>query len=212
MSGADRTLELSFGGRVCGVDEVGRGCLAGPVVAAAVILPAELPFALSGIADSKALTPERREALREAILASCLVGIGAASVAEIERTNILKATFLAMGRAVRALPVRPDHALIDGNRVPPGLGIPATPVVKGDATCLAVAAASIVAKVVRDRGMAKLGAVYPDYDWDENAGYGTPRHLGAIAAAGVTLHHRRTFKGVREWVRTADPVQMQLRF
>ncbi|MFA5539325.1 MAG: ribonuclease HII [Gemmobacter sp.] len=180
--------------RIAGVDEVGRGPLAGPVLAAAVILdPAHLP---AGLADSKALTPARRTALAQEIHATATVCIAEASVAEIDARNILNATYLAMTRAVAGLAIAPDHLLIDGNRLPPGLPCPAETVVKGDARCLSIAAASIVAKVARDRLMVDLAQQHPGYGWERNAGYPTKDHLAALLNLGVTPHHRRSFRPV----------------
>lgn len=173
---------------VAGVDEVGRGPLAGPVFAAAVILRAPL----HGLADSKQLTPARREALAALVRERALIAIGAASVAEIERLNILGATMLAMRRAVARLPLRPRAVLVDGNRAPP-LDLPTRCVVEGDALVPAISAASIVAKVLRDRLMGRLAARYPGYGWERNAGYGTAEHRAALAALGLTPHHRRGF-------------------
>lgn len=191
-------LELSHaaacGGLIAGIDEAGRGPLAGPVVAAAVILDVKrLP---SGIHDSKTLSRPKREALLEAILDQAMVGIGVASAAEIDEINILQATFLAMRRAVEALPAPPAAALIDGNRAPK-LAIPCHTVVKGDAKCLSIAAASIVAKVTRDRIMDRLAAEHPGFGWERNAGYGTAEHLEALRQIGPTTHHRRSFSPVR---------------
>ncbi len=173
---------------MAGIDEVGRGPLAGPVVAAAVILRQPI----EGLADSKALTPERRELLAALIREHALVGIAAASVAEIERLNILRATHLAMRRAVARLPLRPRLALVDGN-ADPCLGLPTRCVVGGDALVPAISAASIVAKVLRDRLMRRLSARYPGYGWERNAGYPTAEHRRALASLGLTPHHRRGF-------------------
>lgn len=182
-------------GPVAGIDEAGRGPWAGPVVAAAVILdPDNVP---TGIADSKALKAARREALLPAIEAAAEVGVGQASVAEIDDLNILAATMLAMRRAVAALPRPPALALVDGNR-DPGLGCQTRCIVKGDARCPAIAAASIVAKVTRDRIMAGLAAAHPGYGWERNAGYGTAQHRAALARLGVTPHHRRSFAPIRQ--------------
>jgi len=185
---------------VAGVDEAGRGPLAGPVVSAAVIVPAKgLPSGLAGsIDDSKALTARRREAVLPAILGCCAVGIGTASVAEIDRINILQATFLSMRRALAALPDVPAVALIDGNRVPKDLPCAGHAIVGGDRRSLSIAAASIVAKVTRDRIMAGLSARHPGYGWDRNAGYGTPEHLAALRKLGVSPHHRRSFAPVSQ--------------
>ncbi len=186
-------------GPVAGIDEAGRGPLAGPVVAAAVCFPGlALPPAVRGlIDDSKQLSPARREAAFAAILEAGAVGTGEASVAEIDRLNILQATMLAMQRAVAALAVPPAAALVDGNRAP-ALPCPAHPLVGGDRLSLSIAAASIVAKVTRDRLMARLAAGHPGYGWERNAGYGTAAHRAALAALGPTPHHRRTFAPVRD--------------
>jgi|TARA_R100000501_G_scaffold18412_1_gene38621 ribonuclease HII len=179
---------------VCGVDEAGRGPLAGPVVAAAVILDADaLP---DGVADSKVLTAARREALFDLIMTRAHVGVGRAEVAEIDRLNILWATMLAMERAVAALPRQPTMVLIDGNRAPKWHRACRT-IVKGDAKCISIAAASIVAKVTRDRLMKDLARHYPAYGWETNQGYGTPPHHRALTAHGATMHHRRSFAPVR---------------
>jgi len=180
--------------RVAGVDEVGRGPLAGPVTAAAVILnPANIP---PGLADSKALTAARRDALYDAILASAQCCIAHASVEEIDTLNILRASHLAMERAVAGLPQAPDHILIDGNLIPAGLKARAQAIVKGDAKSLSIAAASIIAKVARDRIMVDLAQQYPGYGWEANAGYPTKLHQSALLNLGVTPAHRRSFKPV----------------
>lgn len=194
------TLDLELrhapacGGLIVGIDEAGRGPLAGPVVAAAVILDVKrLP---DGIDDSKSLTRARREALLDAISATAHVGVGIASATEIDEINILQATFLAMRRAVDGLPVRPALALVDGNRAPK-LSIPCQTVVQGDATCLSIAAASIVAKVTRDRIMEQLAREHPAFGWERNAGYGTAEHMAALREFGPTAHHRHSFAPVR---------------
>ena len=180
--------------RIAGVDEVGRGPLAGPVVAAAVVLdPARLP---AGLNDSKKLTLDRREALFSQIMDSADVSIAQASVAEIDRHNILRASHLAMLRAIAGLATPPDHVLIDGNMVPRGLTLSCETIVKGDARSLSIATASIVAKVWRDRHMVDLAQQFPGYGWDANAGYPTPAHKSALVSLGVTPHHRRSFKPV----------------
>ena len=201
----DLSRELALGsaaGRlICGVDEVGRGPLAGPVVAAAVILPpGGLPADLAArINDSKALSAKAREALDPGIRAHALAfAIGVASVEEIDAINILQASLLAMERAVAGLGRVPDHALIDGNKVPKRLACPATAVVKGDALSLSIAAASIIAKVFRDKEMARLADLFPQYGWARNAGYGTAEHLAALRRFGATPHHRTSFSPVRE--------------
>jgi ribonuclease HII len=186
------SLAISRGAtRVVGVDEVGRGPLAGPVMAAAVRLdPENIP---EGLADSKVLTLARREQLYEVILASAELGIGRAEVEEIDRINILQASFLAMHRAIAALPAPPDHLLIDGKLLPKALPCPAEALIKGDARCLSIAAASIVAKVSRDRLMVELAQQFPGYGWEKNAGYPTKAHRQGLQDLGITPHHRRSF-------------------
>ena len=181
-------------GLIVGVDEVGRGPLAGPVTAAAVILdPSRVP---EGLADSKQLTEKRRNALYDEIFAVATVSIAHASVEEIDRINILRASHLAMERAVAGLALAPDHLLIDGNMIPRGLAVSAEAIVKGDARSLSIAAASIVAKVCRDRLMVDLAQQHPGYGWEKNAGYPSPAHKEALRNLGVTPHHRRSFKPV----------------
>ena len=190
----DFAIEDRCDGHICGIDEAGRGPLAGPVVAAAVILDrTRVP---AGLDDSKKLSAKRRAALFEALARDAEIGVGVAGVAEIERINILNATLAAMARAVAALPRRPAIALVDGNR-PPDLPCVVETVVGGDRASLSIAAASIVAKVTRDRLMADLARDYPGYGWDHNAGYGTAEHLAALTRLGVTRHHRRGFAPVR---------------
>ncbi len=180
--------------RIAGVDEVGRGPWAGPVTAAAVILdPTRIP---GGLNDSKKLSAKRRAALSEQLLTVAEVGIGVASVEEIDEHNILQATYLAMRRAIAALPASPDYALIDGNRVPADLSCPAEAVVKGDGRSVSIAAASIVAKVNRDTYMAEISRAHPEYGWETNKGYGTPAHQLSLSCHGVTPHHRRSFKPI----------------
>ena len=182
--------------RVAGVDEVGRGPLAGPVVAAAVILdPARIP---PGLFDSKGMTPRARERAALAIRESAQVGLGEASVEEIEEHNILRATHLAMIRALSALDVPPDQALIDGRQLPPNLPCPAQGLVRGDSRSLSIAAASIVAKVWRDGIMVALAQQHPGYGWETNMGYGSKSHMAALQALGPTPHHRRTFAPVHK--------------
>lgn len=180
---------------ICGVDEVGRGPLAGPVVAAAVILDPECPIA--GLADSKKLSETRREQLFDTICERALAwSLGRAEVAEIDTINILQASLLAMRRAVDGLDLAPEHALVDGNRVPP-LACPARAIVGGDDSEPCISAASIVAKVARDREMIALDARYPGYGLARHKGYPTRAHLAALAALGVTDIHRRSFAPVR---------------
>ena len=209
VTGPDFTLEAAAIARgltrVAGVDEAGRGPLAGPVVAAAVILdPARIP---PGLDDSKRLTAPARDRLFDAIRAVAQVGIGQASVAEIDTLNILRASHVAMARALAALgPV--DHALIDGNLIPRDLPCAAQAVIKGDARCLSVAAASIIAKVTRDRIMVDLAQQFPGYGWDANAGYPTKSHREALQNLGPTPHHRRSFAPVHQilcQVKSATP-------
>jgi ribonuclease HII len=178
---------------VAGIDEVGRGPLAGPVVAAAVILPEGCW--VRGVDDSKKLTHEKRLALYDQIVASCVCwGIGAASAAEIDRINIRRATALAMQRAIRRLSCPPGHLLVDGLPVAE-LGLEAqTAIVDGDAKVHSIAAASILAKVTRDRLMERLAVRHPAYGWERNKGYGTPEHLEALDRVGPTRHHRQSFQ------------------
>ena len=195
---------------MAGVDEVGRGPLAGPVMAAAVVFaPARFPRGVpAGLAalldDSKKLSAADRQAAYLAIRASgAEIGVGAASVAEIARLNILHASLLAMARAVARLPAPPDLALVDGNR-PPALPCPARCIVGGDALCLSIAAASIVAKVTRDRAMARLHRRWPGYGWDRNAGYGVAAHRDGLRRLGPTRHHRAAFGLVRILLAAAE--------
>lgn len=179
---------------MAGVDEVGRGPLAGPVVAAAVVLdPVCVP---NGIRDSKALAAGTRERLFDAICASADVGLAFASAATIDRVSIRQATFLAMRRAAAALACPPDFVLIDGRDVPPGLAQPATAIVAGDASCLSIAAASIVAKVVRDRMMARADGAFAAYGLARHKGYGTEGHRTALRRHGPCRLHRLTFAPV----------------
>jgi ribonuclease HII len=178
-------------GLVCGVDEAGRGPLAGPVVAAAVILDPARP--IPGLNDSKKLSEKKRAALAPLIRERALAwAVAEASVEEIDRLNILHATMLAMQRAVAALAVRPESALIDGNRCPP-LDIPAEAVVQGDGKIASIAAASILAKTVRDAGMLELHVQYPQYGFDRHMGYPTAAHCAALAEHGASPVHRRSF-------------------
>lgn len=181
---------------ICGVDEAGRGPWAGPVVAAAVVLDRDRVPA--GLDDSKRLSARRRGALFDAIRAAARVGVGVASVAEIDRLNILRANDLAMARAVAALEPAPDAALIDGNRVPPGFPCPARALVGGDARSPSIMAASIIAKVSRDRIMAGLARAHPGYGWERNQGYGTEEHKLALRRLGITPHHRKSFAPVHK--------------
>ena len=199
----DFAIERGCAGLVCGVDEAGRGPLAGPVVAAAVILDRRRFRGLlrRELDDSKVLTRETREVCYSALFACAQIGmvrigVGAASAREIDHINILRASLRAMARAVAALGLTPDIALVDGN-VPPPLSCPVKTVVKGDALSFSIAAASVVAKVTRDRIMRGLAGRYPGYGWATNVGYSTAEHFAGIGRLGVTPHHRRSFAPVR---------------
>ena len=177
---------------ICGVDEAGRGPLAGPVCAAAVILPDDC--VIEGLNDSKKLSEKKREDLFPIIKEKAIAyGIAFGTVEEIEEVNILEATYIAMNRAIDALQIKADYALIDGNRVPKGIKIPCETVVKGDSKSLSVAAASILAKVTRDRLMLEFDKEYPEYKFAAHKGYGTKAHYEAIAEHGVCPIHRRSF-------------------
>jgi len=199
----DFAIERGCAGLVCGVDEAGRGPLAGPVVAAAVILDRRRFRGMlrRELDDSKVLTRETREVCCRALFACARIGmvrigVGAASAREIDRINILRASLRAMARAVAALGLTPDIALVDGNVAPP-LCCPVKTVVKGDALSFSIAAASVVAKVTRDRIMHGLARRYPGYGWATNVGYSTAEHCDGIGRLGVTPHHRRSFEPVR---------------
>ncbi len=192
------------GSLLAGVDEAGRGCLAGPVVAAAVAItpPAAAAFFsgnLAGLTDSKQLAAAARDRFFEAITArpDMLYGVGMASPEEIDRINILNATHLAMRRAIEALPLKPDHALVDGLPVK-GLPVSSTAIVKGDSKSLLIAAASVVAKVTRDRLMRQLDALYPAYAFARNKGYGAREHMAALMHEGASPVHRKTFRPVAD--------------
>lgn len=193
----ERELRKTAGPLIAGVDEVGRGPLAGPVVACAVIMPPDLR-AIAGVDDSKRLIARERERLAIKIRQRAVsVGIGAASVREIDRVNIYQATIIAMRRALKRLNVKPDCVLIDGNPIR-SLEIPHTAIIGGDDTCYTIACASIIAKVTRDRVMQCLAGRYPNYRWERNVGYSTLAHIEGLAAHGVTPHHRRSFIPVRQ--------------
>ena len=180
-----------------GCDEAGRGCLAGSVYAAAVVLPPDYTHPL--LNDSKQLSDARRRALRTDIERDALAwAVGTATAAEIDEINILRASILAMHRALDGLSMRPDFIIVDGNRFTPYGQTPHATIVKGDARYLSIAAASILAKTYRDDEMHRLAALYPGYGWERNAGYPTAAHREAIARLGVTPYHRRTFKLVKE--------------
>ena len=203
MANYDLETELRISGKeiIAGIDEVGRGSWAGPVTACAVILdPNNIP---DGLNDSKVLTAKRREQLFDLIMDSAQVSCVHVEVAEIDLINILQATFRAMERAVSHLPI-PNHILVDGNKLPPNLPSPATAVVKGDAKSVSIAAASIIAKVTRDRLMSDLSEAFPGYGWEKNAGYGTKMHQLGLLNHGVTPHHRRSFKPIHNILYSAS--------
>jgi ribonuclease HII len=193
----EKQLRQTRGPLLAGVDEVGRGPLAGPVVACAVVMPPEAR-AIRGVDDSKKLISSERERLASRIRERALAfAVGAASVREIDRLNIYHASVLAMRRALDRLSVTPDHILVDGNPVR-SLGREHTAVVGGDACCHSIACASIIAKVTRDRLMRALARRHPHYRWETNAGYGTPEHHAGMASHGITAHHRRSFSPVTQ--------------
>jgi ribonuclease HII len=193
----ERELRAVKGPLLAGVDEVGRGPIAGPVVACAVIMPPDEP-AIRGVDDSKKLTAEEREMLAPKIRAKAIAfGIGAASVHEIDTINIYQASRLAMTRALSRLSVQPNHVIIDGNRIRT-LPVAHTPIPHGDARCYSIACASILAKVTRDYLMSRLAVKYPAYTWDHNAGYTTRAHVAGLVSSGITPHHRRSFTRINE--------------
>ena len=179
---------------IAGVDEVGRGCIAGPVTAAAVILnPQKIP---SGLNDSKKLNLKNREKIFQSIQDTCTFCVAHSSVEEIDQINILQASLLSMKRAIFGLRIKPDFVLIDGNKNPEGLESNFETIIKGDSKSLSIAAASIVAKITRDRIMSRLDKEFPGYNWSQNAGYPTKMHKSAILDIGITPYHRRSFKPV----------------
>jgi len=195
--------EIIPGGIIAGVDEAGRGPWAGPVIAAAVILdPRGIP---PGLDDSKKLSALKREALYAQLQTCARIGVGQASVAEIDTQNILNASLLAMTRAVSALPATPSLVLVDGNRAPI-LACKSETLIGGDARSLSIAAASIIAKVSRDRIMGVLDTEFPGYGWKTNQGYGTRAHRDALSRLGVTPHHRRSFKPVYKMLCEDSPI------
>lgn len=196
----DFSHESCHEGTICGVDEAGRGPWAGPVVAAAAIL--NINAIPQGLDDSKKLNAAKRDQLFDIIIKSAQTGIGMASVEEIDTLNILAATKLAMQRAVAALPIVPHVALIDGNQ-PPKLNCKTIAIIGGDAKSLSIAAASIIAKVTRDRIMCELAREHPHYGWETNAGYGTKTHQDGLAKHGVTIHHRRSYRPIQELLQNA---------
>jgi ribonuclease HII len=178
---------------IAGIDEVGRGCISGPVVAAAVILPKD--FFDSRIKDSKLIKSLKKREEAEKIIKDNAIawGIGASSSQEIDQINILQATFLAMKRAIDSLSIHPDFLYVDGDKFPGHKGIPFETVIKGDSRIHSISAASILAKVHRDKLMRSIGLEYPDYLWEKNVGYGTSEHISVIKKIGLTKHHRKTF-------------------
>lgn len=193
-------IELLYKGLIGGVDEAGRGPWAGPVVAGVAVFLEPPPFFLfDNIEDSKKISKAKRELIYGELLklGSFHYGVGVASVEEIDRLNISKATFLAMKRAVELLPQAPHTLLIDGKYIPSFEGIQTRPVIGGDGISLSIAAASILAKVTRDEMMEKLALEHPEYGWERNAGYGTAEHQNALKSLGVTPHHRKSFAPVR---------------
>jgi ribonuclease HII len=201
----ERDLRRSAGPLIAGIDEVGRGPLAGPVVACAIIMPPD-ERVIRGVDDSKVLSADERARLAERIRSRALsIGVGAASVREIDKMNIFHASVLAMRRALGRLTLRPDHVIIDGRAIR-SLGTPHTAVIDGDACCYSIACASIIAKVTRDRVMRALAARYPVYRWERNVGYSTAAHFAGIAEHGVTPHHRHSFLPVRQLTLPLDGV------
>lgn len=199
----EKDLRRERGPLLAGVDEVGRGPIAGPVVACAVIMPPDMR-AIRGVDDSKVLTAQEREKLVGRIQERALAwALGAASVREIERLNIYQASVLAMKRALSRLPMQPDHVIIDGKAMRT-LPVPHTAIVHGDARCFSIACASIVAKVTRDRLMARLARRYPAYTWERNVGYTTRAHIRGLDASGITPHHRRSFFRVSQLMLNFD--------
>ncbi|MEZ5832069.1 MAG: ribonuclease HII [Dongiaceae bacterium] len=198
-------LGRKSGAVICGIDEAGRGPLAGPVVACAAILPLTgiSTRLLGALDDSKRLNAEVRERVAQQLRVKAIWALGEASVEEIDRFNILRATFMAMRRAFESLPLQPTHALIDGN-MKPGLTCEETTIVEGDHLSYSIAAASILAKVARDKMMRELHQEHPRYGWETNMGYGTAEHRAAIEAHGLTPHHRVSFKPVYEQLSLID--------
>ena len=196
-SAIERTLRLSVGPLIAGVDEVGRGPLAGPVVACAVIMPHDARK-ITGVDDSKKVPAAERTRLARLIHKGAIaVGVGAASVREIDRLNIYHASVLAMRRALARLSVSPDHVIVDGREIRT-LGVSHSAVVGGDSRCYSIACASIIAKVTRDRVMHALAQRHPHYLWENNVGYATKAHITGLAGHGVTAHHRRSFLPVSQ--------------
>ncbi len=197
----DTSIESQYPQPIAGVDEVGRGPWAGPVVACACILPPDFPQdILLKLGDSKKITAKKRQALEPLIAAHSLYAYGEASVEEIDALNILQATFLAMRRAINALSQKPNFVLVDGNHNIKALNIPQKSIIKGDSLCASIAAASIMAKVHRDRLMTHLAEQFPHYAWQSNAGYGTKAHQEGLAQFGISPHHRKSFKPIQKFL------------
>ncbi|MEP3278957.1 MAG: ribonuclease HII [Stappiaceae bacterium] len=192
----ERDLAACTGPLIAGIDEAGRGPWAGPVVCAAVVIPEDV--SISGLNDSKKLPETAREILYETICLNAMVGIASASPKRIDEMNIRAATLWAMRQALLSLPVDPDGALIDGRDVPPGLPCQGVAIIKGDSRSKSIAAASIIAKVTRDRMMTRLSQSFPEYGFDSHKGYGTARHAAALSEWGVTDHHRKSFKPIMQ--------------
>ena len=202
----DLSFEQAYSGIVCGVDEVGRGPWAGPLVVAAIILDrTAIP---DGIRDSKMLTAKRRAAIAALLHETATCGIGSVEAPELDRIGLTAANDLAMARAISALPVLPDFALIDGKRAPKGMPCPARPIIKGDGKSLSIAAASIIAKAHRDALMATLAIRHPGYAWETNMGYGTRAHAEGLKKLGVTCEHRRCFRPVREFISEENAIHI----
>ncbi len=210
MSMVDFSLEDKYDGIVCGLDEVGRGPLAGCVAAACVYVPIEVRELdwMADVRDSKKLSEKKLEALFELISEHCPHGVARVSPQEIDEINILQAALKAMRMSLEAMRSSMEsevaHALVDGNHLPKGLPCPATPVIKGDNISKSIAAASIIAKVTRDREMRELAAQYPGYGWESNVGYPAPVHLEGINKLGITSHHRKSFAPVRRFIETGN--------
>ncbi len=204
----EKRILAKMAGPVAGVDEAGRGPLAGPVVAAAVIF-AERKRIPRGLNDSKQMSAAAREKAFDAIMQCAIVGVGEASVDEIDLVNIRQATHLAMARAVRALSTAPMFALVDGNDAP-ALSCPCDTIIGGDGRSVSIAAASIIAKVTRDRMMIALDCEHPGYGWRTNKGYGTEEHLSALARLGPTVHHRRSFAPIHNILYGGNPVDSNI--
>ena len=195
---ADFSIESTLSGFIAGVDEAGRGPWAGPVVAAAVVINKDLIDIDSGINDSKKVSKKNREFLFDKIISTSHFGVGITSVENIDKLNILEATKLAMVDAINQINLKLDYVLVDGNQLPQSLPCPAQAVIKGDSKSISIAAASIIAKVTRDRIMEKLHKEFPVYGWNSNSGYGTKDHIEAIARHGICIHHRKSYAPIRK--------------